>query len=298
MGKLALTIDVEDWYHIPSVCGSDFSVYKNVSEFMKDWGSNYDYLSEPTYDVLEILNNYDIRATFFVVSDIIDNYPGLVEAIYNEGHEIASHGLDHTCTLEMNTKKPRFSRSEFIERNRVAKNKIERVIGSKVYGYRAPNALFSEWMIEPLSKIGFEYDSSLGRNSLIKKNDVSFGYSSFPFNIGNGFNFFEVPFSYWNVLGFDIPTSGGPYLRFFGASIILQGLKQSLNRGSSVLYFHPIDISNKIFPSIGKGRPFYWAIKGDTVKIRLLHIIKSLIRKDVKFSTVHDMISSSDGGLV
>ena len=120
MNRLALTIDVEDWYHIPSVCGSNFSVYKNVSEFITDWGADYDFLSEPTYDVLKILTKYDIKATFFVVSDVIDNYPGLVETIYDMGHEIASHGLDHACNIEMGSKQPRFSIEEFIKRNSLA----------------------------------------------------------------------------------------------------------------------------------------------------------------------------------
>jgi len=55
-------------------------------------------------------------------------------------------------------------------------------------------------------------------------------------------------------------------LRFFGAHVVLNGLKQSLKRGDTVFYFHPIDISSERFPSICKGRPLYWMIKGRVVE--------------------------------
>jgi peptidoglycan/xylan/chitin deacetylase (PgdA/CDA1 family) len=80
--RLSITIDIEDWYHIPSVTGSPFSVYKDVNEFFKRWtGRRYDYLTEPTKRVLDMLDEFDFGATFFVVADVVDHYPGLVESI-------------------------------------------------------------------------------------------------------------------------------------------------------------------------------------------------------------------------
>ncbi|HJH26796.1 MAG TPA: hypothetical protein C5S37_08505 [Methanophagales archaeon] len=83
MSALSITIDIEDWYHIPSVTGSPFSVYKDVNEFFKRWKGRYDYLTlrEPTKRVLNMLDEYEVTATFFVVADVVDHYPGLVEEI-------------------------------------------------------------------------------------------------------------------------------------------------------------------------------------------------------------------------
>ena len=83
MNRLSITVDIEDWYHIPSVTGSPFSVYKDVDDFFKKWEGRYDYLSlrEPTKRVLDMLDEFDIRATFFVVADVVDHYPGLVGSI-------------------------------------------------------------------------------------------------------------------------------------------------------------------------------------------------------------------------
>ena len=99
MNTLSITIDIEDWYYIPSVTGSHFSVYKDVNEFFKGWKGKYDYLTEPTRSVLDMLDEYDIKATFFVVADVVEHYPGLVESIVERGHEIGCHGLHHACKI-------------------------------------------------------------------------------------------------------------------------------------------------------------------------------------------------------
>ena len=128
-------------------------------------------------------------------------------------------------------------------------------------------------------------------NSLYNKTDSSLeGVSSYPYypkkkglEIGEE-NFVEFPWEYWNVFGFnfnfnfEIPTSGGPMLRFLGAHVILKGLKQSIKRGHTVFYFHPIDISNEKFPEVGKGRPLYWIVKGQLVEKRIMYILCWSIR--------------------
>jgi peptidoglycan/xylan/chitin deacetylase (PgdA/CDA1 family) len=101
MNTLSITIDIEDWYHIPSVTGSPFSVYRDVNEFFDKWtGRRYDYLTEPTKRVLDMLDEFDIKATFFVVADVVEHYPGLVEEIVERGHEIGYHGLHHACKID------------------------------------------------------------------------------------------------------------------------------------------------------------------------------------------------------
>ena len=67
--------------------------------FVDKWTGKYDYLSlrEQTKRVLDLLDEFDIRATFFVVADVVEHYPGLVESIVERGHEIGCHGLHHAC---------------------------------------------------------------------------------------------------------------------------------------------------------------------------------------------------------
>lgn len=286
--NLSVTIDIEDWYHIPSVCGSPFSVYKDVGEFFGRWNDNYDYLSKPTKRVLDILDEFNIRATFFVVADVIEHYPGLVESIVEKGHELACHGLHHTCKIDYKSKQPMMGNSEFEKITLNAKRDLEKISGEEVVGYRAPNAYIAGWMIDSLEKIGFRYDSSVCVNSLYNKTDSLLRkVSSYPYypkrnslEVGKERYLKEFPWAYWEVFNLKIPTSGGPLLRFLGANVILKGLRQSLNRGHTIFYFHPIDISLDNFPVIGKGRPLYWIMKGDMIERRIRYILKSLADVD------------------
>ena len=182
MNTVSITVDIEDWYHIPSVTGSPFSVYKDVPKFFEGWTGRYDYLTEPTKRVLDMLDEFDIKATFFVVADVVEHYPGLVESIAERGHEIACHGLHHACKIDPKTKEPLVTVNEFEERTLKAKETLERVCKDKVIGYRAPNALVGGWMLDSLEKIGFKYDSSISVNSLYNKTDSSLeGVSPYPY---------------------------------------------------------------------------------------------------------------------
>ena len=150
--SLSITVDIEDWYHIPSVCGSSFSIYKNVNEFFEKWNDRYDYLTEPTKKTLDLLDEFNITATFFVVADVAEHYPGLIESISERGHEIACHGADHTCVLDPKTKEPLTSVKEFEKTTLKAKRILEKISGQEVVGYRAPNAVVTGWMLDSLEK--------------------------------------------------------------------------------------------------------------------------------------------------
>ncbi|NAT10300.1 hypothetical protein C4E22_01895 [ANME-1 cluster archaeon AG-394-G06] len=45
-----------------------------------------------------MLDDFDIKATFFVAADVVEHYPGLVESIVERGHEIGCHGLNQKST--------------------------------------------------------------------------------------------------------------------------------------------------------------------------------------------------------
>ena len=49
-----------------------------------------------TREILDILDDYGIKATFFVVGQNAELYPELVEEEYSRGHEIGNHSYDHT----------------------------------------------------------------------------------------------------------------------------------------------------------------------------------------------------------
>ena len=52
--------------------------------------------------ILDLLAEYDIPATFFVVGSNAETYPDLVRRIYTEGHEIGNHTYHHNHVSKLN----------------------------------------------------------------------------------------------------------------------------------------------------------------------------------------------------
>ena len=50
---------------------------------------------ESTHTILEILQRYDAKATFFCVGDNIKKFPTIHKSILDEGHKVGSHTYNH-----------------------------------------------------------------------------------------------------------------------------------------------------------------------------------------------------------
>lgn len=291
--KIALTIDIEDWYHTPAITGSNFSIYPDVPSFMKSWENKYDYLTKPLYYTLDLLNQLKLKSTFFIVADVIDYYPKLVELIARDGHEIGCHGLHHAAKIHTKTKLSKFTPVEFEDRTSMAREKLSKLSGQPIYGYRAPGGYIAEWMFKSLQGLGFKYDSSVNSNSFFNKTDFTtknINSSPYWIKIGkDGKRLLEMPWPFLKIGPIRFPTAGGPFLRLFGSNYIIKGLKQSISRGNSIFYFHSIDLSTEPFPQVvkkNKKRPFYWIIKGERVQIYLKKILEEF---ENSWATCHDI---------
>ena len=49
-----------------------------------------------TRQILDVLDKYDIKATFFVIGVNVQNYPGIVKEVLDRGHEIGNHTTTHS----------------------------------------------------------------------------------------------------------------------------------------------------------------------------------------------------------
>ncbi len=295
--QLAMTVDIEDWYHLPPITGAPTSVFKDVPTFFSKWNSRFDYLSKPTARVLEILEEFNIKATFFVVADVVKYYPGLLEKIVKGGHEIACHGLHHSCKIDPKTKVPLMTIEEFRSRTNKAKKILEGACGLEVVGYRAPNAYVAGWMIDVLEELGFKYDSSVSVNSFYNKSDCSLHkVNTIPYYPAKSSlipgiekrSIIEVPWPYFRFIA-KFPTAGGPVLRFFGAKYITRGINESLQRGDTVFYFHPIDITDEDFPvKTSPIQKLFWLEKGRRIENRIRYIIEHC---DTKITTISELLN-------
>lgn len=289
--QIALSIDVEDWYHTPAISGSSFAKFKSIDEFFKHWSGRYDYLTESTLETLSILKNHKIRATFFIVGDIVARYPKIVDALRSSDHEIGCHGMHHTSALDTATKEPFMSKEQWSDDVRKSKALLEQVFDRKVIGYRAPGAYFANWMIPELINLGFEYDSSVAYNSFYNKTNVELSdIPSHPYKISaenlgpcNSSQLVELPWSQFHFAKKIWPAGGAFFYRVLGNFYFKWAINQNLNRGDTMFYFHPLDLTREAFPlSSGRKRPLYWVNKGKKTSQRLNKLLKSF---DGKWTT-------------
>lgn len=59
---------------------------------------------EVTPKVLEILKQYNVRATFFCIGDNVRKHPGIFRQVQEEGHRIGHHGYHHLNAWKTSTK--------------------------------------------------------------------------------------------------------------------------------------------------------------------------------------------------
>ncbi len=103
--------------------------------------------------VLDLLDRYGVRATFFIPALDVEAYPETMERIAAAGHEVAGHGYAHEdfSRLAPDEQRAVLQRSEAV---------FERVFGRRPIGWRAPDGLMNRQTRPILIERGYRYDSS------------------------------------------------------------------------------------------------------------------------------------------
>lgn len=241
-----LTIDVEEWFQV-------YNLWDSIPR--STWDSYPSRLESQINRLLTILARHECKATFFVLGWVAKHRPNVVKAIVREGHEIASHGLNHDLVFDMDAE--RF-REETLETNRI----LEDLAGSKIRGYRASNFSITRENLcafEVLAELGFEYDSSV-----YPINRRRYGIPGFPrgpvrLELPSGNSLVEFPAPTMSLFGIPIPVAGGGFFRFWHYSITSRAIK-SLNRKGlpAVIYLHPWELDPDQPRIKGGGRHKLW----------------------------------------
>ena len=149
MHKQILTVNVEDYFHVWALRGSN-------AVLRKHWDRLDPRLDASLRAVLELLERHGARATFFVFGCIADRQPQIVESIMARGHEIASRGYWPRSLKG-------FEPSEFVDDLGRAKEALEAAGSNRIVGYRSPAWIGREhlWMLDELIEQGYQYDSSI-----------------------------------------------------------------------------------------------------------------------------------------
>ena len=124
-----------------------------------------------TEEILNILKENDVKATFFLIGELVEKHPDLVKRMNDEGHSIGVH----TFTHERN--KIYRNDSSFLEENLKAQESIEKVIGKKVFSLRFPfgsnNSTYTlkRSLVDSLHEQGFRiYDWTVDSTDALNPN--------------------------------------------------------------------------------------------------------------------------------
>ena len=224
----AMTIDVEDYFQV-----SAFS--NNISQ---DQWSSHDCRVENNMDrILQLFSDNDVQATFFTLGWIAEKYPNVVKNIVSNGHELASHGRNHTRVFDQTP-------AQFSEDITHTKKLLEDIGGVEIKGYRAASFSIDErnlWAYDCLSEAGYQYSSSI-----YPVEHDHYGMPDAPrFSFfANSAGLIEVPISTVRWMNRLWPSGGGGYFRFFPYAVSKR-LIQSVNdqeKRSAIFYLHPWEI--------------------------------------------------------
>ncbi len=227
----ALTVDVEDYFHVAALAPS---IHRD------SWNSRESRVVGNTQRLLAIFEQFDVRGTFFVLGWVAERYPQLIKAIAAAGHEIACHGYSHRLVYEQSPK-------EFHDEALHSKNLLEDITGAAVLGYRAASYSIvrkSLWALDTLVELGFAYDSSVFpvRHDLYGIPDAKRVPHRMP--TPGGGSIVEWPLAAATLLGFRLPVAGGGYFRLLPYWLSRWGL-ESINRRDRqpfIFYLHPWEI--------------------------------------------------------
>ena len=106
------------------------------------------YGDNQTYELLEILRNNNIKATFFLSGIWLINYPQLARAIAAEGHEIGNHSYTHPHM-------PMISMQEVINQVTRTEALIRNITGQDPYLFRPPFGEYTQALLNQLASLGY-----------------------------------------------------------------------------------------------------------------------------------------------
>ena len=111
--------------------------------FDASWGA------DKTIAILDILDKYHVKTTFFLVGGWVDKYPDMLQEISARGHEIGNHSDTHA---HMNKLSEQQIRNEL----RIMSDKVEKLIGVRPTLFRPPYGEYNDRVITVARAEGYQ----------------------------------------------------------------------------------------------------------------------------------------------
>jgi len=233
-----LGIDFEDWFH-PEL------IQKYISK-----EGNEPRVVEGINKIVELLRKNETKATFFVVGELLEFKPELLDIILENEHEIAFHTMKH-IRIDLPNRREQFQ-DEI--------KQFDKLTGGRSKGFRAPSFSLnsnSSWLIDELEENNYEYDSSV-----VPVKTSMYGMPNAerkPYKISRNFlegdsivgKIIEFPLLVTKFLGKKIPAGGGFYLRTLPLRVIENAIKSyEKEKIPGVFYIHSWELTPEFMPRI------------------------------------------------
>ena len=269
--KIAVfSIDVEEWYHLEYFKNSKIDKNNSVMDGL--------------FTFVKIIEKYNIKASFFIVGELIQSLKKTIKKLDIEGHDIGLHSYLHKRPIVQNI-------NEFKKDTEDTLSEMKSILPNNTFGYRSPCFAIDRQRLNELIKLGIKYDASKitqKEHPLYVNLDLD-GFEKLDTDIykKDSFKAFEV--STVKFLGVNIPIAGGGYLRIIPWPLYIWLLKKFLKKSNFINFFiHPFELSSSNFDLpdntsfITKFRYNYNRTK---VEKRLKIIIKLLKENGYSFKT-------------
>lgn len=221
-----LTFDIEDWYLSYHSSQIDTAL----------WPSLESCTDRNTRIILSFLENYHLKATFFILGFEARQNPSLVRDIQRAGHDIGFHSVWHV---------PLFASTAQAFENDLKEGLalLEDILGEKVILYRAP--MFSldnrtPWAPEVLAANGIKVSSSV--HTGIGFAGRRLPHTPFVWHTTSG-QLIELPMPAWQLGIITLRVTGSGYFRTLPLSYLrVHALRNNYN----MYYFHPRDFDHEV----------------------------------------------------
>ena len=116
---------------------------KIAISFDASWGA------DKTIAILDILDKYNVKTTFFLVGGWVEKYPDMVKEIFARGHEIGNHSDTHPHMSQL-------SEQGIRDELRIMSDRVERLTGVRPTLFRPPYGDYNNRVIQVSRAEGYE----------------------------------------------------------------------------------------------------------------------------------------------
>lgn len=251
-----LTFDTEEWFHL-----LDNDSTKSESQWDNFEVRIYDNVDR----ILQILDDTDTKATFFIIGWVAKRYPDLVKRIAQK-YEIGSHTMNHQLVWQQ-------TRDEFREDVYASKALLEDITGKCVNCFRAPGFSIRStevWAFDILAELGITTDCSIF--PAVHAHGGMPEYNGYGPTIieRNGLELKEFPITYKMIGNKNLIFSGGGYFRFFPYRLIKKWTEEQSDYLMSYIHPRDLDAGQPVIQDLSLLRRFrsYYGLKSAEAKLR------------------------------